>query len=289
MEVAAERISTQNERTEKMNTQGSNGDLIQKFFRVYIPNFTEDDMNLPFVSDKILGTHLPRKVTVKSVSSGNIWRMEMTTNGESDTVFLRDGWKKIVKDENLTEPTFLVFEFDDSCVIHFCVYEHGSMCKRMRSPMGKEVIEVESDEENEEEVVEDEDSSTKGFYESPRRKNRGDTSRRCWYLNTFDEYLDNKLNPSFPVDMTQKRTRIPAVLINDYNLTFPNLVIVRDKIGKLKRRISIWKNGSVCLNGIDSITRRNHVKRGDKMLLELKTVDGYHGLVREIKVHIIKC
>lgn len=44
MEVAAERISTQNERTEKMNTQGSNGDLIQKFFRVYIPNFTEDDM-----------------------------------------------------------------------------------------------------------------------------------------------------------------------------------------------------------------------------------------------------
>lgn len=38
----------------------------------------------------------------------------------------------------------------------------------------------------------------------------GDTSRRCWYLNTdshkFDEYLDNKLNPSFPVDMTQKRT-----------------------------------------------------------------------------------
>lgn len=97
----------------------------------------------------------------------------MTTKGESDTVFLRDGWKKIVKDENLTEPTFLVFEFDDSCVIHFCVYEHGSMCKRMRSPMGKEVIEVESDEENEEEVVEDEDSSTKGFYESPRRKNRG--------------------------------------------------------------------------------------------------------------------
>lgn len=79
------------------------------------------------------------------------------------------------------------------------------------------------------------------------------------------------------------------MLINDYNLTFPNLVIVRDKIGKLKRRISIWKNGSVCLNGIDSITRRNHVKRGDKMLLELKTVDGYHGLVREIKVHIIKC
>ncbi|KAG7574930.1 B3 DNA binding domain [Arabidopsis suecica] len=255
-----------------MNTQGSKGDLIQKFFRVYIPNFTEDDMNLPFVSDKILGTPLPRKVTVKSVSSGNIWRMEMTTNGESDTVFLRDGWKKIVKDENLTEPTFLVFEFDDSCVIHFCVYEHGSMCKRMRSPMGKEVIEVESDEENEEDdddvIVEDEDSTDS---------------------HKFDEYLDNKLSPSFLVDMTQKRTCIPAVLINDYNLTFPNLVIVRDKIGKLKRRISIWKNGSVCLNGIDSITRRNHVKRGDKMLFELKTVDGYHGLLREIKVHIIKC
>lgn len=81
---------------------------------------------------------------------------------------------------------------------------------------------------------------------------------------------------------------IPAVLIKDYNLTFPNLVIVRDKIGKLKRRISVWKNRSVYLSGINSVIRRNHVKLGDKMVCELKMVDGFHGLVREIKVHIIK-
>lgn len=40
----------------------------------------------------------------------------------------------------------------------------------------------------------------------------------------FDEYLDNKLNPSFPVDMTQKRTvRKRNVIVffsspNDYNM-----------------------------------------------------------------------
>lgn len=70
--------------------------------------------NLPLVPDEISGRPLPRKVTVKSVSSGNVWRMEMTTNGEGGAVFLRNGWKNIAKDENLKEPTFLVFEFDGS-------------------------------------------------------------------------------------------------------------------------------------------------------------------------------
>lgn len=82
--------------------------------------------------------------------------------------------------------------------------------------------------------------------------------------------------------------RIPAVLIKDYNLRFPKLVIVRDKIDKLKRKITVWKNRSVFLNGLGSITRRNYLKPGDKAVCELKMVDGYHGLVREIKVHIIK-
>ncbi|XP_010508235.1 PREDICTED: B3 domain-containing protein REM22-like [Camelina sativa] len=250
-----------------MTTQGSNGDLIQKFFRVYIPNFTEDNMNLPFVSDTTSGMHLPQKVTVKSVSSGNIWRMEMTTNGESDALFLQDGWKKIVKDENITEPVFLVFEFDGSRLFHFCVYEHSTMCKRTRSLIEKEVIEVESEEETEDVNVESE-KNTKG---SP-----------------VDEYLDDELNSSFPVDMTQSRTRIPSLLIKDYKLTFPNLVTVRDKIGKLKRKILVWKNGSVYLSGLSSFIRRNHVKQGDKMFCELKMVDGYIGLVHEIKVHIIK-
>ncbi|EOA27671.1 hypothetical protein CARUB_v10023826mg [Capsella rubella] len=275
-----------------MKTQGSNGDLSQKFFRVYIPNVTEDNMNLPFVSNMISGTPLPRKVTVRSVSSGNTWRMEMTTNRESDTVFLRDGWKKIFKDENLIEPIFLVFEFDGSRVFHFCVYEHSSMCKRMRSHIEQEVIEVESDEECEDDdgddvTVEDEES-TKGSDEWPGRKERGGTSRKTDSHDKLDEYLDDELNPSFPVDLTQPRLRIPSILIKDYNLTFSNLVIVRDKIGKMKRRISVWKNRSVYLNGLSSVIRRNHVKPGDKMLCELRMVDGYHGLVHEIKVHIIK-
>ncbi|KAG7633517.1 DNA-binding pseudobarrel domain superfamily [Arabidopsis suecica] len=258
-------------------------DTVLKFFRVYIPNQTADDMNLPLVSDKISGKPLPRKVTVKSVSSGKIWRMEMKANG--NTVFLRDGWKKIVKDENVTEPIFLEFEFDGYGVFHFCVYEYGSMCKRMRSPMEKEVIKVDS----EEDVLVGNEESTKGLEESPRR---GGTSRRRAKLKTnshkIHEHLDNKLNPSFPVDMTQNRTRIPSLLIKDYNLTFPNMVIMRDKIGILKRRIVIWKNRSVYLNGIGSIIRRNHVKPGNEVVFELKMVNGYHGLVHEIKVHIIK-
>ncbi|KAL1222086.1 B3 domain-containing protein REM22 [Cardamine amara subsp. amara] len=158
-----------------MNIQISNVYTIQKFFRVYIPNETENDMKLPFVSDKILGTTLPRKATVKSVFSGNIWRMKMTTKGESGTVFLRDGWKKIVKDENIEEPTFLVFEFDGSRVFHFCVYEYRSKCKRMISPMEKEVIEVDDDVDV---VIVEDEESTRELDESQRRKERGGTSRR---------------------------------------------------------------------------------------------------------------
>ncbi|KFK34004.1 hypothetical protein AALP_AA5G089200 [Arabis alpina] len=273
-----------------MNTQ----DSVQSFFRVYMPNKTNDDMNLPFVSDNISGTPLPRKVTVKNVSSGSVWKMVMTTNGESNTVLLQDGWKKIVKDMNLKEPTLLVFEFDGSRVFHFCVYEDSSMCKKMRSPLAKEVIEVDSEEsDDDDDVIEEDTESKTEFNESPKRKERGGTSsRRRQYLKSdshkFVEYLDDKLNPSFPVDVIKERTRIPAVLIRDYNLTFPKMVIVRDKFNKLERKITIWKNGSVFLNGVGSITRRNHAKPGDKMVCELKMVDGYHGLVHEIKVHVIK-
>lgn len=134
--------------------------------------------NLPFVSDEISGTPLPRKVTVKNVCSGNVWRMEMTTNGESNTVLLRDGWKKIVKDKNLKEPIFLVFEFDGSRVFHFCLYEHRSMCKKMTSPLEKEVIEVESEEEEEgeeDDVIGEDEENTKELNESPKRKERGVT------------------------------------------------------------------------------------------------------------------
>lgn len=82
--------------------------------------------------------------------------------------------------------------------------------------------------------------------------------------------------------------RIPAARIKDYNLRFPELVVVSDKIGKLKRKIAVWKNKSVIINGLGSITRRNHVKAGDRMVCELKMVDGNHGLVREVKIHVIR-
>ncbi|CAN8277997.1 unnamed protein product [Cochlearia groenlandica] len=134
-------------------------DSIHSFFRVYIPNYSIDDMNLPFVSDEISGISLPRKVIVKSMSSRKVWCMEMNTNNsEGGTVFLREGWKKIVEEENLKEPTFLVFEFDGSRIFNFSVYEHGSMCKRVRSPMKNEVIVVESDDDNQCMVMKDKES-----------------------------------------------------------------------------------------------------------------------------------
>ncbi|CAA7036694.1 unnamed protein product [Microthlaspi erraticum] len=264
--------------------------------------------NLPLVPDEISGRPLPKRVTVKSVSSGNVWRMEMIKNGEGGTVFLRNGWKNIAKDENLKESAFLVFEFDGYRVFHFCVYDHSTMCKRMRTPTEKEVTEVESEEEEEEESEseetddeddddddydDDDEESKEWLADSAKRKERaGGTRRRRSYLETeseeMEEYLDDKKNPHFPMDITMKRARIPAKRIKDYNLRFPELVVVSDKIGKLKRKISVWNNKSVIINGLGSITRRNYVKSGDRIICELKMVDGNHGMVKEVKIHVIK-
>lgn len=51
----------------------------------------------------------------------------------------------------------------------------------------------------------------------------GGTSRRRSYLKTdndkFKEYLDDKLNPSFPVDVTQKRTVIKTKCDSFFQMT----------------------------------------------------------------------
>lgn len=78
--------------------------------------------------------------------------------------------------------------------------------------------------------------------------------------------------------------RIPARVINDYGLRFPEFINLIDPLekrcGKLKRKVE-----GQMIKGFESIVRRNGVKSSDKMICEL--VREMNGLVCEIKVHVI--
>lgn len=82
---------------------------------------------------------------------------------------------------------------------------------------------------------------------------------------------------------------IPAQVVKDYGLNFPESITVVDplakKFGTLEKKIKIQVNGSVFVKGFGSIIRRNKVKLTDKMVCELKKTG--NNLVHTIKVYVI--
>lgn len=78
---------------------------------------------------------------------------------------------------------------------------------------------------------------------------------------------------------------IPAQVIRDYNLTFPERITVLDKLGALEKKIKIQMNGSIFVKGFGSVIRRNKMKTTDKMICEVKRTGT--NLVHTIKVYII--
>lgn len=54
-----------------------------------------------------------------------------------------NGWKRIVKDEDLKGGEFLEFEFDGSRLFNFCIYGHAT-CKKLRSSVQTREVRDES-------------------------------------------------------------------------------------------------------------------------------------------------
>lgn len=82
---------------------------------------------------------------------------------------------------------------------------------------------------------------------------------------------------------------IPARVIKDYGLNFPNSITVVDpltqKFGTLEKKIKIQVNGTVFVKDFGGVFRRNNVKVTDKMVCELKKTG--NNLVHTIKIYII--
>ncbi|XP_023638315.1 B3 domain-containing protein At5g60130 [Capsella rubella] len=307
-------------------------DCLPKFFKVYLPDDSGDDLEIPISFTRFLPEPFPETVTVRSIS-GSLWTLQFRKcSGEVERFVLVDGWKMIVKDEDLKGGDFLGFEFDGSQLFNFCIYERETMCKRLRhcSEQSEELI-VESDieegtqdsddddvsaldddsEDSDYNYVEDYDSDaaleeedndgdeTDIYVVNDAATEENDVDVEAFKLGDHASeddrnHLDDPENPSFTLRLNPKKKSqllIPARVINDYGLHFPESITLVDplvkKFGTLEKLIKIQTNGSVFVKGFGSIIRRNKVKTTDKMICEMEKT-GDNNMVQTMKIHIIR-
>ncbi|XP_019095666.1 PREDICTED: B3 domain-containing protein At5g60142-like, partial [Camelina sativa] len=122
---------------------------LPKFFKVYLPDESGDDLELPISFNIFLPKSLPKSVIVRSIY-GNIWKMAFRKCcADNERFVMVNGWKKIVKEVGLKGGEFLEFDFDGSWCFNFCVYGRET-CKMLRSSVQiKEIEDVSSDGEDE--------------------------------------------------------------------------------------------------------------------------------------------
>ncbi|XP_010443804.1 PREDICTED: B3 domain-containing protein At5g60130-like [Camelina sativa] len=321
-----------------MNKGNSSDDCLPKFFKVYLPDESGDDLKIPISFTSFVPKPFPKTVTVRSIS-GSSWELAFRKcSGDVESFVLVNGWKRIAKDEYLKGGDFLEFEFDGFRHFNFCIYERETMCKRVRScsEQSQEVkVESESeeetratddvlapDEEDEEDDDDDDDDDDEddSDYDSDaaleEEDNDGDKSDDYVVDDAVSEdgdddddvedvnlgddaagddrhLLDDPENPSFTLRLNPKKQSqllIPAQVIKDYGLHFPESITIVDplakKFGTLEKQIKIQTNGTVFVKGFGSIIRRNNVKTTDKVICEImKTGDS--NLVQTMKIHIL--
>ncbi|CAH8280312.1 unnamed protein product [Arabidopsis lyrata] len=343
-----------------MNRGNSGGNCLPKFFKVYLPDESGDDLELPISFNSFLPKSLPKNVIVRSIY-GNIWKMALKKCcGHVERFTMVNGWKKIVKNEDLKGGEFLEFEFDGSWCFNFCIYGRATF-KKLRSSVQIGDIEDESDGEDDKHsdddhgiddqdygdedkssesiiVLDDDDISDVQDYneedtsseditalddadnddikdvqdygeedissediividdddhaDDEKERWRGVKKERKEKGSSGEHdrhYLDNHMNPFFTVNQHRQikynLLRIPTKVITKSGLHFPEFINLIDPLekmfGKLKRKVE-----GQTIKGFRSIIRRNNVKLTDKVICEL--VKEMDGLVREIKVHVIR-
>ncbi|CAH8323398.1 unnamed protein product [Eruca vesicaria subsp. sativa] len=292
-----------------MQTKGSgdsSDDRLPKFFRVYLPNDSGDDLDIPVSFNRYLPTSVPKNLTVRSIN-GKVWNLKLKKRrGDPEKFSMVDGWKRIVKDEDLKGGEFLAFEFDGSCLFDFCIYGQTT-CKRLGKP-----TEVE-DEDDDDVIVLDEDDDDDEDYDGvddEAAEDDVDVEANDEEVDAEDEdddvddgmeddddhhrqLLDDPDNPSFTVILNPKKMSqllIPSHVMKDYNLNFTDRITIIDplvpKFGTLERKIKYQDNGSVFIKGFGSVFRRNNMKTTDKMICEVKK--NANDVANILKVYIVR-
>ncbi|EOA15050.1 hypothetical protein CARUB_v10028409mg, partial [Capsella rubella] len=260
---------------------------------------------LPISFNCCLPNPLPKTVTIRS-TYGKIWNMVLRKcGGEVERFVLVNGWKKIVKDEDLNGGDLLAFEFDGSRCFNFSIYEHETMCKRVKrsseqnlesdgeeeTRTSNDVIVLHDDDTDDSDsdyhhasVEDDDDAEDEDVEPEPE-----DDAENEHDDDVEDEDKDDHRNPQFTVTLNPNRKsqlHIPAHVIRDFDLTFPERITVVDKLGALEKEIKIQVNGCIFVKGFGSVFRRNKVKTTDQMICEVKRTGA--NVVHTIKVNVIR-
>ena len=102
---------------------------------------------IPVSFNSCLPSSVPKSVTVTNIN-GHVWKLKLRKlSGDPEKFSMVDGWKRIVKDEDLKGGEFLAFEFDGSRLFNFCVYGQAT-CKKL----GKSA-EVDDDDDDDDDVI----------------------------------------------------------------------------------------------------------------------------------------
>ncbi|CAH2072288.1 unnamed protein product [Thlaspi arvense] len=278
-----------------MNKGNYSDHRLPKFFKIYLPGESEDDLEIPVSFNGCLPDSKPGNVTVRSIY-GNVWKLELKKRcGEIEKFVMVDGWKRIVKNEDLTGGEFLAFEFDGYGIFNFCIYGSAT-CKRLgNSVKTKEMEEDASDGEDDKSsdgitVIDDDDDDDDGDDEAL------DVDDDVECDDNDDElrkYLDDRDDPFFTAIINPKRLSqllIPTRVVKDYDLSFPEVISIVDpltaKFGTLEKKIKVQDNGSVYIQGFGSVFRRNNVKTTDTMICEFKKSG--NGLAHTMKIYVVR-
>lgn len=134
--------------------------------------------------------------------------------GDVDKYVLVNGWKRIVKDEDLKDGDFLAFEYDGFRYFDFCIYEGLTMCKRLRrSSVQSDETEVESDgEENTQssddfgdDCTDDVDSDETDAVEDGDYTDDDDDDEKKYLDDPENPYFLMTLNPNKKSQLVRKK------------------------------------------------------------------------------------
>ncbi|XP_009120532.1 B3 domain-containing protein At5g60130 isoform X1 [Brassica rapa] len=289
----------------KKVTGDSSDDRLPKFFKVYLPNDSGDDLEIPVSFNSCLPSSVPKSVTVTNIN-GHVWKLKLKKlSGDPEKFSMVDGWKRIVKDEDLKGGEFLAFEFDGSRLFNFCVYGQAT-CKKL----GKSA-EVDDDDDDDDDVIvidddddDDDDEDDDGDDDEAADDEdvdvdvdvEADDVDDGMETDDGDEHrqlLDDPDSPSFTVILNPKKKSqllIPSHIMKDYNLHFTERITIVDplvpKFGTLERKIKLQDNGCLFVKGFGSVFRRNNVKTTDTIICEVKK--NGNDVAHILKVHIVR-
>ncbi|CAH8335928.1 unnamed protein product [Eruca vesicaria subsp. sativa] len=130
------------EKNSSPSSSSSYGRKDLEFFKVYLPEFSSNELVIPQAFINILDKPLPKEVALVD-ETGWLWDVETKTEERVGVVVFRQGWAEFAKDHSLVFGDFLVFRYDGDSRFDVKIFAKDGCKKdldRFRVPGEKEPV-----------------------------------------------------------------------------------------------------------------------------------------------------